>query len=216
MSHKTPYTQTKFYKDFMKSLREAPRASGKIILEELPLKFRRRLLSIRNHEKRYKKEVDLVLGLDKKVYIYKYYPWSYKEYIPTLVLQGWYDVNKAKKAYIKNFGPKALKHVRFILGREALEKGFSVGTSLYINNKWRPISGKKSLLGFSKTLFGKRLIDTMDSSTLSRKRKKFDKEITYYQNGFSGDYVSDKPIKESRLQALQKINTERKKNLYEQ
>lgn len=80
--------------------------------------------------------------LDPKVYLHKYYPWCYKNYIPTLVLQGWYNVNFAKKYYIKNYGPDALKFIKFIRGKEALQREFDVGRSLYINGRWVLITDK--------------------------------------------------------------------------
>lgn len=84
----------------------------------------------------------LTKRLDDRIYINKYYPWCYKNYIPTLALQGWYNRSEAKKLYKLFYGPNALKHVRFIKGKKAIEKNFSIGKTVYIDGMWRQVKNK--------------------------------------------------------------------------
>ena len=81
--------------------------------------------------------------LDDRIYLNKYYPWCYKNYIPTVALQGWYNRKEAKQIYKLFYGPTALKHIRFIKGRNAIAKNFSIGKTVYIDGMWRPVKNKE-------------------------------------------------------------------------
>lgn len=80
--------------------------------------------------------------LDDRIYIKKFYPWCYRNYLPTLVLQGWFSRKQARLYYRERFGPNAIKSLRFISGGRALARGFEIGCSLSINGRWIPIVNK--------------------------------------------------------------------------
>lgn len=179
------------------------------------------------HEKsraRYAEEADKYnpyFTLDNKIYIHKYYPWCYEEYRPKLVLQGWYNPEIAKKVYKKVYGPKALKYVKFIRGKDAIEKGFNITHHLYINNRWRYIVGKQSMFHCSGTGLGlsdKRLwVNNSKGTTGYQKRKNLEKDIIYINNGSKGESIfKDTSIKKVRLQATKAAENRRKKDLYEE
>lgn len=81
--------------------------------------------------------------IDHKIYANKFYPWSYgKTGEPTLILQGWYNVELAKRRYLRRYGKHALDHIRFIQGKEAIERGFKIGKSILVEGKWRTVMNK--------------------------------------------------------------------------
>ena len=198
-------------------LKYAPRHKGVIQEEELPPIARDYIVKYRQLAKKRRRAIKAVWDLDTKVWLHKYYPWSYNNYLPTLVLQGWYNENKAKKAYLRVYGPEALRYVKFIKGKDALERDFKVGHNLYINGRWRYIPGKSSMMP---NKYGNNTKDTITKripgSTTHLKRKNLDRELPYYHNGSREIIFENKPIKTARLQKSRKIDTERKKDLYEE
>ena len=175
----------------------------------------------RAYRARRRKELNPYFSLDNKIYIHKYYPWCYENYKPSLVLQGWYDEAKAKKAYLRVYGPKSLKYVKFISGKDAIERGFHITYHLYINGGWRPIYGKHTMYhcsGEGLNLPTKSmLVRSMPGATGHLKRKKLEDEIQYFNNGTNGEIIfKDTTIKKVRLQATQAANNRGKKDLYEE
>lgn len=202
--------------EYRAALKLIPRNGRYLVWEELPKKYQRMLKEKRKRQKKKYLAVKSIWDLDPKIWLHKYYPWCYNEYIPTLVLQGWYDENKAKKAYLRTYGPQALKYVKFIKGKDALERDFKIGHNLYINGRWRYIPGKSSMFptkygGFQTVIEVTRKIPGANPHL---KRKHLDKEIPYYQNGSREIIFKNKPIKKARLQKAKSIDNERKKSLY--
>lgn len=137
-----PHTNA-YYRQKYNEIKDNVIWQGKwVVIESLPEELREWYSRKRYHDL-YRSTLDLLskrstrLSWDKKVFLHKYYPWCYKNYIPQVVLQGWYDVKIAKKKYKKIYGPDALRYIKFIKGRSALEKGFSVGKSIYVNGRWQ-------------------------------------------------------------------------------
>lgn len=169
--------------------------------------------------------------LDPKVYIHKWYPWCYKNYIPTMVLQGWYDVKFAKKYYIKNYGPDALKHVKFVRGSEALQREFDIGISLYINYKWvritdkLPISTEARLInrtGRWKTMNKQDALSLRDKKKYVRPEKleqvfiKSTKIATYGKRSTLHYIPKISAKKRLDLQEIRKTKFQRQKEFYEE
>ena len=202
--------QQQEFREFKKTL---PKLHGKIIVDEIidPV-YREMLISKRRRQKTRRIEKrDKPLKKDTKIYIHKYYPWCWRDYKKTLVLQGWYNVKKAKAAYLKRFGPDALKYVKFIRGIRAIKEGFDIGNTLFINNRWTRVGSKYELMGYK---VNKPLKRTLVS--LIETKKDVDDLISYYQNERTRKrtiYKTDS-IKKSRLQKRREIDNERKKNLY--
>lgn len=203
--------EAKLYRRFM---------AGKLDEEGLMRALDRSHKRRKAQRERANKALNPYFSLDNKIYIHKYYPWSYENYKPALVLQGWYSEEKAKKAYLRVYGPKSLKYVKFIKGKEAIEKGFHITYHLYINGKWRPIYGKHTMYHCSGEPLGyatkRALITNAKGSTGHLKRQSLETEIQYFNNGTNGETIlKDTSNKKVRLQATQAVNNRGKKDLYE-
>lgn len=166
--------------------------------------------------------------LDDRIYLNKYYPWCYKNYIPTVALQGWYNRKEAKQIYKLFYGPTALKHIRFIKGRNAIAKNFSIGKTVYIDGRWRPVKNKEftpvSIFykwGFikrrrEKSITGRSIIE---SGAVGKKRKEkiliqeVKAKLGHY--GISRIVPKVKHKKKLRVSKVQEIIQERKNSLYE-
>lgn len=166
--------------------------------------------------------------LDDRIYLNKYYPWCYKNYIPTVALQGWYNRKEAKQIYKLFYGPTALKHIRFIKGRNAIAKNFSMGKTVYIDGRWRPVKNKEftPVSIFSKrgcikrrrekSITGRSIIE---SGAVGKKRK--EKILIQEVKAKLGDYGISRIVpkvkhkKKLRVSKVQEIIQERKNSLYE-
>ena len=201
------------YREIMSTV---PKLKGKYLEGEITdVEVKSKLLQRRLKNKANQDLQHSVWDLDTQIFIHKYYPWSYKDYIPTLILQGWYSEKKAKKVYKKIFGPHALDHIKFISGKRALERNFSVGISLYINNHWQYIPSKTGLLALSK--FGNKKVFTsfIQGTNTHQKRKELDDSLTYFQNGSSGEInYQDRKIKEARLSKRKAADNKAKNRYY--
>lgn len=166
--------------------------------------------------------------LDDRIYLNKYYPWCYKNYIPTVALQGWYNRKEAKQIYKLFYGPTALKHIRFIKGRNAIAKNFSMGKTVYIDGMWRPVKNKEftpfsiySKHGYSKRGGEKRITgrSIIASGAVGKKRK--EKILIQEVKAKLGDHGISRIIpkvkhkKKLRVSKVQEIIQERKNSLYE-
>lgn len=183
------------------------------------LKKRRRKQEFQERQRRFQQ----IAGVDIKIYLHKWYPWSYKNYIPTLVLQGWYNLDRAKQFFLNKYGPEALQYVKFSKGKTILESGdFKVGKTLYINGMWRNVSSKTYRLSegrnkaYSSLRFKQQLMmETKKRTRGHNDRVHFDKEITCYQHGRT--FIRKNTKKEDlKLQKIQQVNRERKKTLFEE
>ena len=195
--------------------------NGELDEEGLLLALDRFRSKRRKYQAKIRQKYNPYFSLDTKIYIHKWYPWCYENYKPSLVLQGWYSEEKAKKAYLRVYGPKSLKYVKFIKGREALEKGFHITYHLYINGHWRPIYGKHTMYHCSgeplTPTTKKHLVNRMPGATGHLKRQKLETEIQYFNNGTNGETIlKDTSIKKVRLQATQAAFNRGKKSLYEE
>lgn len=166
--------------------------------------------------------------LDDRIYLNKYYPWCYKNYIPTVALQGWYNRKEAKQIYKLFYGPTALKHIRFIKGRNAIAKNFSIGKTVYIDGMWRPVKNKEftpfsiySKHGYSKRGGEKRITgrSIIASGAVGKKRKEKiliqEVKAKLGDRGISRIIPKVKHKKKLRVSKVQEIIQERKNSLYE-
>lgn len=177
----------------------------------------------RERQKRFQQ----IAGVDIKIYLYKWYPWSYKNYIPTLVLQGWYDLNRAKRFFLNKYGSEALKYVKFSKGKAILESGdFKVGKTLYINGMWRMVTSKSYIPSEIKykaqghnwaTLkFKQNLMKDLKKRTRGHNdRVNYDKDIIRYQHERTPIRSITKK-ENTKLQKVQQVRQQRKKNLFEE
>lgn len=182
---------------------------------------------IKKHHQELQKRFQQIAGVDIKIFLYKWYPWSYKNYVPTLVLQGWYDVNRAKKFFLNKYGPNALKYVKFSKGKTILESGdFKVGKTLYINGMWRlvnskiyiPPEDKPEAQGHSwnRLRFKHMMMESTKKRTRGHNdRVHLDKELIYFQHERTP--IQKATRKENlKLQKIQQVKRQRKKTLFEE
>lgn len=167
--------------------------------------------------------------LDDRIYLNKYYPWCYKNYIPTVALQGWYNRKEAKQIYKLFYGPTALKHIRFIKGRNAIAKNFSIGKTVYIDGMWRPVKNKEFCSSnlvkksFERARIKEKKVTgetIMISGAVGKKRK--EKILIQQVKGKLGDHGMSRIIpkvkykKKLRVSKIQEIIQARKTSLYEE
>ncbi len=182
---------------------------------------------LRKKQQEYQKRFQQIAGVDQKIYLYKWYPWSYKNYIPTLVLQGWYDVNRAKRFFLNKYGPDALKYVKFSKGKAILEsQDFKVGKTLYINGMWRVVNSKTYIPPEDKPRAQGHSWNTLKikHSIMANQKKrtrghndrvKFDYDIIYYQHERVPIRQNTKK-ENTKLQKVQQTRQQRKKTLFEE
>lgn len=193
---------------------------GRIILESLPLKYRekhlRRQKSVREYYKKFK-----IRSFDPKIYLHKWYPWCYCNYEIRLIPQGWYNVKAAKKLYLKFYGKDALNHIKFIKGREALERGWELSDRhkrLYIGGRWLPVRAKVFRTSqYQVGRYRRKIKKQMDTkSNPDSKEAMLIEEVKYLNYGQKPTVSTDKPKKTSRVPNVQKIEQQKKKYLYEE
>ena len=198
--------------EFRNFKRTLPKLHGKIIEEEIiDPTYKKMLLSKRCRQKVRRGKRDTPLKQDTRIYLHKYYPWSWKDYQPTLVLQGWYNLKKAKLAYRKRFGQDVFQQVKFVKGRKAILEGFKIGRTLFINNRWITVGSKYSMMGWGVNKPLRRMVVNSIKT-----KKDVDDIISYYQNERTSRRTIYKidSLKKSRLQKRKEIDNERKKDLY--
>lgn len=190
-----------------------PKLNGRFILDSIPRKIREA------YYRQLRKE-SFHRTIDLKIFTYKYYPWCYRDEYPTLVLQGWYDVDLAKARYIKRYGKNALKHIKFIKGKEAVERGFKIGPSLFICGKWRMPMNKtlKFMTKHSRRMnaLNRRIIENSAKKSL-QVEKIMKNELKYqeYQEK-QRTYIPEITYKKRiKLQEIQETNQKRSRTLYE-
>lgn len=159
--------------------------------------------------RRYKYASKYVKVFDDRIYLHKWYPWSYWGYKPRLVPQGWYNLDLAKQRYIDLYGKDNLRHIKWVKGKEALERNFIMGRRLYIGNQWVNIRRKsyyslsythiKKLSTSHRTDFVERTIITSSKLLAS--------EITHSVN-------KAKRVGNIKLSHIQREKQEKAKNLY--
>lgn len=204
-------------KNYKEILATVPKLKGKYVLDEIPddrlYKSMLRKRAIAYARQKYQHSI---WDLDRQVFIHKYYPWSYQEYVPTLVPQGWYRLKQAKAVYRKVFGPHALDHVKFIKGKLALERDFKVGISLYINKHWQYIPSKTGLLALSKFGSKEEITSFLEGTTVHDVRSNLDMELIYYNNGSGGSInYQARDIAKARLQKRKSLAAKAKRDLYD-
>lgn len=190
-----------------------PKLSGKYVLDDIPKVIRDR------YRKQLRRE-SLHRVIDHKIYPYKFYPWSYKDGEPSLILQGWYDVKLAKRRYIRRYGNTALDHIKFIQGKEAVERGFKISQSLYINGKWRVIMNKTLRPMAKHKIVSDEINKDMLEHTQGRGKfmeRKMLNTLNRQEYGISTrSYIPEVTYKKRViLQKLQKTNQKRSRDIYE-
>lgn len=185
---------------------------------EIPNRFKRVLKAHRAKRRRAKINQYSGKSYDKRIYLHKYYPWCYRGYHPTLVLQGWYDINKAKTNYLRVYGPEALKYIRFIKGKEAIERDFRVGTHLCINGFWFKAMGKYTFYRTpdkSKSTISNRVYRSVKNNHNGPYQEKH-RVQGLFRETYGRRYISEVFTKKRlNISRVSEINEERSRSVYE-
>lgn len=203
-------------KRYKKALKDALRIGREVVIDSLPEDLREYHKEVL--KKREKKKVSLST-MDRMINIKKYYPWSYRNMVPTLVLQGWYDLKLAKKRYRKYYGKDALKYVHWIKGDEALARDFKIGSSLLIGDSFKRIQTKfffthATRLTKTRKSFKRKLVKKMKAHDASERERGMIEACLNYGNKLLVD-ENTSSYKKTRIQNLRQAQLEAKKDLYE-
>lgn len=221
-----PYVEPLSYREgealWKKIRKKVPKNGKSYVIEAIPIQLRAWFRKYSNYHKQYHKKHRYFKSLDDRIYLHKWYPWCYKDYKPTLVLVGWYSIERAKDVMTRKFGKDALKEIKFVKGKDALERDFQVGASLYIGGKWVPFRLK---MAFPKSttdtgVYRRRIIGgnggvKMGTNPL-RKERLIHKNMHTYEYGNRDIIPKVKPKKKLQLQKIRKINSQGKKDIYQE
>lgn len=222
---KRPY-DPQFFKDYKKALAEATRVNGKVDIDSLPPEFHDYFKECQNRNRYYKRFRRQIKDTDKKISLYKWYPWSYnKEGKPSIVLQGFYSVKAARIRFTSYYGSEACKTIHWIRGKGALERGFLIGKTLNVGGKYkRPISKILLTESFNKTrakrakaILGKELINMKGMK--SKEKEKYLLKLVGQLNYGTKEYRTATklaPEKQVQLSKAKSNEAKRKKTLYEE
>lgn len=193
----------------------ALRDNNKITLIECyPDELRDYVLKVRKAYKKKKAKYKHCKALDKRIFIHKWYPWSYWGYHPRVVPQGWYSLKLAKQKYIDLYGKENLRHVKWIKGKEALERDFKVGKRLFIGNRWVPIRIKTYFIPNIGTILSQIVANETRNDRIEEKVIKTTKILSNDQKRVT--ISKNKSKKRLELPLLQKAKQQRAKDLYEE
>ena len=182
-------------------------------------------LEKRRRKEYYQRFRKVIKETDIKIYLHKWYPWSYNyKGEPAVVLQGFYSLKAARKRFLTYYGRENLKSVHWIKGKTALEKKFVIGQSLLIGGKRKkPISkvllteAYRNSKDSAKRELGKRLARKKRLSS-QNKEKYFLNLVDKFNYGAKEYRTVLKPIPEKlvKLSKAKEIESKRKKALYEE
>lgn len=214
----------KFMDRYREAMREATKINGRVDPDSLPSDIREYYITKRRRKNESKYAGKNIDKPDRKIFLHKWYPWSYDNNgTPRVVLQGFYSVKAARKRFYTYYGKEALKHVYWIKGKHALEKGFQVGKSLLIDGKRKkPISkvllteAYRSMQQTAKRELGKYLKQKKGLKSY-RKEQYFLNLVDKFNYGTKEYRTILKPVseKQARLSETKKAKATSKKVLYE-
>jgi len=149
--------------------------------------------------------------MDKRIFIHKWYPWSYWSYKPRLVLQGWYNLDLAKQKYIDTYGKENIRHVKWVKGKEAIERDFAIGKRLYIGGKWVSVRNK------SYFKMPVKMVKLAIKSSKSHRRNYLERGVITTSKMITDQtraVINPSKVNGKKLSYIQKQKTEKAKNLY--
>lgn len=220
-----PFEDGTFVKRYKEALKEATRVNGKIDIDSIPEEFHNYFLEKQAQKKYWKRYRNIIRDKDRKVYLHKWYPWSYnRDGEPSLVLQGYYSKKEGRRRYILYYGEEGCKHVHWIKGRSALEREFKVGKTLKIDGKYkRPISkillteSYRDQLQVAKDNIGRELFKK--KFTKAQQKEKYLLNLVDKFNYGTKEYrtvLKPKSEKQIRLSKTKETEAKRKKLIYEE
>lgn len=223
--HKYRERNKNFLDRYRKCVAEATRVNGVIDPDSLPPDVRRYYLEKKRRADYHRKAGKVIKEMDIKIYLHKWYPWSYNyKGEPAVVLQGFYSLKAARKRFLTYYGREACKTVHWIKGKTALEKGFVIGKTLLIDGKRKkPISkillteAYRNSKESAQREIGRRL--SKKKRLKSQQKEKYFLDLVDKFNYGAKEYRSVfKPVPEklTKLSEVKKAESKRKKDLYEE
>lgn len=163
--------------------------------------------------------------MDVKIYLHKWYPWSYNyKGEPAVVLQGFYSLKAARQRFLIYYGRENLRSVHWIKGKTALEKKFVIGKSLLIGGKRKkPISkillteAYRNAKSSAQRTLGERLARKKRLSS-QQKEKYFINLVEKFNYGAKEYRTLLKAVPEKlvKLSKAKETESKRKKTLYKE
>lgn len=214
-----------FLKRYREAMAETTKVNGKVDLDSLPLEFHNYYHERQKRKEYYKRFRHQIKDKDRKVYLHKWYPWSYNRHgDPSIVLQGFYSIKAARIRFVTYYGKEACKTIHWIKGRGALERQFKVGKTLNIGGRWkRPISkillteNYRNHLSRAKEVLGKELIKK--KGLKSQSKENYLLNLVGKLNYGTKEYrtvLQAVPKRKIQLSQAKAIEAKRKKALYEE
>lgn len=215
----------RFLDRYKECIKEATVVNGSIDPDSLPPDVRTYFLEKKRRADFHRRHGKFIREMDIKVYLNKWYPWSYNyKGEPALVLQGFYSLKAARKRFLTYYGRGNIQSVHWIKGKTALEKGFVIGKSLLIGGKRKkPISKillteayRNSKSSAQRTL-GKRLSKKKRLS--SQQKEKYFVDLVEKFNYGTKEYrtlLKAVPEKLVKLSKAKENESKRKKALYKE
>lgn len=216
-------------KDFMKRYHEAmsevTRINGKVDLDSLPEEFHSYYLERQKRKQYYRRFRRSIKDKDRKIYLHKWYPWSYnRNGQPSLVLQGFYSIKIARKRFVTYYGKEACKSIHWIKGKGALEREFLIGRTLRIGGRYKPPISKILLtenfnnhISRAKDILGKEI--SKKKGLKSKAKEGYLLKLVGQLNYGTKEYRTATkliPEKQIQLSKAKSIKAKRKKTLYEE
>lgn len=221
--HKYRERNKRFLDKYRECLKEATRVNGVIDPDSLPPDVRAYFLEKKRRKEYYQRYGKVIKEMDPKIYLHKWYPWSYNyKGEPAVVLQGFYSLKAARKRFLIYYGRENLKSVHWIKGKTALEKGFVIGKSLLIaGRRKKPISkvllteAYRNAKDSANRAIGKRLACKKRLSS-QNKEKYFLNLVDKFNYGAKEYRTLLKPVPEKlvKLSKAKGVESKRKKALY--
>lgn len=221
---------SKFHRMYSEAMKSAIKDGNSYVLETVPEEFRWYVLYKRKSRRNRDRFKYKIRACDKRIYVNKFYPYSYHNLEPVLVLTGWFSRKNAKLLYDTWYGKSWRETVKFIKGKKAIQLGFKIGKSLYINGRYRKPKTKLSVLKSYKYSNNKKsyrwnIISDICKENYSDKEKEniivkrvLDKYETHQCDIPTKEIrVNPKITKDEKLKLpkIQEIKQIRKKDLYE-
>lgn len=223
--HKYRERDKRFLDRYRECLKEATRINGVVDTDSLPPDVRAYFLEKKRRREYYNRFNKVVKEMDLKIYLHKWYPWSYNyKGEPAVVLQGFYSLKAARKRFLIYYGRENLKAVHWIKGKTALEKKFVIGNSLLIAGKRKkPISkillteAYRNRKEAAQREIGKRMARKKRLGS-QQKEKYFLNLVDKFNYGAKEYRTLLKPVPEKlvKLSKAKEIESKRKKALYEE
>lgn len=223
--HKYRERNKRFLDRYKECIKEATVVNGVIDPDSLPPDVRAYFLEKKRRCDFHRRYAKVIKEMDIKIYLHKWYPWSYNyKGEPAVVLQGFYSLKAARKRFLIYYGRENLKTVHWIKGKTALEKKFVIGKTLLIGGKRKkPISkillteAYRNAKTSAKRELGKRIAQKKRLGS-QQKEKYFIDLVEKFNYGAKEYRTLLKPIPEklAKLSKAKEIESKRKKALYEE